>query len=1464
MSKKTEEKIAYSEIRDQWTKEGKTGSYVKEFRNTPKRYTKADLERFKKLAEDNKKELAEDNKKEKRVGFRPLIGVVLGAGHKRRNYDTKIHFDTGVIESQFVPLSGNSKQNYKYQPWHENSEYYKLRVFVDEKATKELNSSNEEIIKVVYDSSLDNGTKVSEEVLDKFMYKSSQLEKFMKKVGGQTIYDPETFYQLTISDYCKNSVTRLDNDDNEEYVLDLYSKTFDENGYNVLGVTKEQIASLKESLKNDKIKGGMCHFSKVLSNLYTGNLTTNSFSRERFQTYKRTLDEDGNPIKVEQIGEAMERVFASTNGVNRYRINKDNKIQKQFDDSTNVTNRLVRLVTFDNSREPSFDAMVDLFGFSIDFDGVDKQQIDNIIKAIELGFILRPTTITNSGNGLHFHYALNKPISAGKGTFGYCGDYKHDKKNIVYIAQSMSNIMYALCMVPNILVKADEKVKKLNITQGYRAPGALTKAGMVTPAFFLNKHYDIQELVEWASKEIKRLSNICKKLESEYNNDVEKAFFTEPFDGTVQTQEEMREYVNLAVEHELIDKCFLDNKKDKKASRIIEDFDLLTDTKRLKMLNFSSYKFIMDNIERIPLKDRDYIIPYNIYTVPIIKVENSNRLRDGNNALEKHIKENPDKFNKKIEPYVMKERDKYCELRKDQILRLFIDAQLEFKCIKRGRRRIAFTTIAKILKRARYTKEESLEIMNKILEDGNYNSEDVIGKNAVEENFFKASEIETILKNYSDPSFDRYSEEILRKHFSDEAWKKYGYEFSAMSGEYKQKAEQEYRKTDEYKQELERRKQEKQEEERKRKERIAKQYGEKASILSDKMIKRIEKTYKKCSIINLKSYEDEVGNIDIDKAIKNCIVLSPIQKVNNYTKLSGAGKTLSGYTLNAFFGSPEKFNQYKAQSIVKSCIYAYKKFNIARLSRDQQQLYVNKILFKLLNNGKTMEYLNDSESRSSEKKAFIQILNEGFAKEGFDGSASLFLGNTFSKNFFRALDNSVSLYKNSYIDNYKKIFNIFIDKKFKNLDELADFIKNGISYSMLRNEKNSWYHSPSIKFIEARIEEIHNSVNVLDSSDFYNIIAIKNCNEYSKKDKELLFDLINIRNQASVYSNNVNWIYNMYRNTVENIYGLDSKETIENLSESILNEYVKGILPENASKLEFTKAISIEREKMDKIGRDKYIIKHLKNVYKDTSNEEIFNNIDDKFDLRNGSVKTAPIKAYCIDHCQKFSIDNYNSILPKKDTIKPVKDEIGNILGDELQLNAFLCSSINAVTNSHGSTSYIWNKIQKDILDDEISELISDSGRNMMRCKGSNNPYEAKLILAKIKYEVIDKFNPNDYHYWNELSPAEVVEQHQESIKQAYIYRDLVVAQLKKAGYNENMINIILDFTDKSLTQFEEDTTKLSLAFDNLESIVSKNKDNNNTLSGIIKKRRNKYLKALVQLNINQEHIFDSRGDPVT
>lgn len=86
---------------------------------------------------------------------------------------------------------------------------------------------------------------------------------------------------------------------------------------------------------------------------------------------------------------------------------------------------------------PKRELLRKVFAFVMDVDGVRPQTLSYLLERIESGSFPRPTSITNSGSGIHFFYILDKALEVG-----YVEKFHENLKPELFIPLNVDNYFY--------------------------------------------------------------------------------------------------------------------------------------------------------------------------------------------------------------------------------------------------------------------------------------------------------------------------------------------------------------------------------------------------------------------------------------------------------------------------------------------------------------------------------------------------------------------------------------------------------------------------------------------------------------------------------------------------------------------------------------------------------------------------------------------------------------------------------------------------------------------------------------------------------------------------------------------------------------------------------------------------------------------------------------------------------------
>lgn len=130
---------------------------------------------------------------------------------------------------------------------------------------------------------------------------------------------------------------------------------------------------------------------------------------------------------------------------------------------------------------PKRELLRKVFAFVMDVDGVRPQTLSYLLERIESGSFPRPTSITNSGSGIHFFYILDKALEVG------------------YVEKFHENLKLAWNIYFRLHAKMAEfykGVQKHHLGQDYRLVGSFTKFQDRASAWETGGFWSIEDLAE--------------------------------------------------------------------------------------------------------------------------------------------------------------------------------------------------------------------------------------------------------------------------------------------------------------------------------------------------------------------------------------------------------------------------------------------------------------------------------------------------------------------------------------------------------------------------------------------------------------------------------------------------------------------------------------------------------------------------------------------------------------------------------------------------------------------------------------------------------------------------------------------------------------------------------------------------------------------------------------------------------
>ena len=130
-----------------------------------------------------------------------------------------------------------------------------------------------------------------------------------------------------------------------------------------------------------------------------------------------------------------------------------------------------------------------LWGFTIDLDGVEQDQLLDLIHQIDNDVIPEPTYIANSGHGMHVYYLFEDCIPM----------YPRLQDQLKELKKALTDVVWN---VYTSTIPVDRRQYQ-SIVQGYRAVGSPSKLGKRYPvtAFRVGAKHTLRYLMEWAETE---------------------------------------------------------------------------------------------------------------------------------------------------------------------------------------------------------------------------------------------------------------------------------------------------------------------------------------------------------------------------------------------------------------------------------------------------------------------------------------------------------------------------------------------------------------------------------------------------------------------------------------------------------------------------------------------------------------------------------------------------------------------------------------------------------------------------------------------------------------------------------------------------------------------------------------------------------------------------------------------------
>lgn len=153
---------------------------------------------------------------------------------------------------------------------------------------------------------------------------------------------------------------------------------------------------------------------------------------------------------------------------------------------------IISPVAYFGKRRTSNNASM-LYGFCFDLDGVEIQQLQQIMDWLENPHFPRATYISNSGGGLHLYYLLKTPIPLYKSIQKKLSTFKHELTDLIWNKYTST-----------IDVK---KRQYQGIFQGFRMVGSKTKDDDIVRVFHTGFKVDIDYLNQFVKPEF-RINNL--------------------------------------------------------------------------------------------------------------------------------------------------------------------------------------------------------------------------------------------------------------------------------------------------------------------------------------------------------------------------------------------------------------------------------------------------------------------------------------------------------------------------------------------------------------------------------------------------------------------------------------------------------------------------------------------------------------------------------------------------------------------------------------------------------------------------------------------------------------------------------------------------------------------------------------------------------------------------------------------
>lgn len=160
--------------------------------------------------------------------------------------------------------------------------------------------------------------------------------------------------------------------------------------------------------------------------------------------------------------------------------------------------------------------MREVYAFAMDIDKVRPDNLRRLIENLEAGNFPMPTSITNSGGGIHFFYILDKALQVGQ------------TANYIQNTKIAEEIYYRLHDRLKVIFNG---VQKHHLGQDYRIVGSLTKYGQITTAWESGSFWRVEDLAKSLGVDTSQLHQPMRKTSAKmrlYAENIAKDLGIEP------------------------------------------------------------------------------------------------------------------------------------------------------------------------------------------------------------------------------------------------------------------------------------------------------------------------------------------------------------------------------------------------------------------------------------------------------------------------------------------------------------------------------------------------------------------------------------------------------------------------------------------------------------------------------------------------------------------------------------------------------------------------------------------------------------------------------------------------------------------------------------------------------------------------------------------------------------------------